>query len=214
MNCNVAICVPSSGICQAFFTQSLANLVNECKGKSLNDIGPVQFILIMQQGSVIHQNRETLVDNAIKANADYILFLDDDMAFHHDAFWSALGRRQPVVVTNYPQRQFPIKFTCLEKDGVTQIQTTEKSTGIQSIGFAGFGFALIHTSVFTDLPKPWFLPKYSHTQNLYTTEDYPFYEKVHQSGHSVFLDHDASKLLAHCGQHLYRWNQQGETNAA
>jgi len=35
-------------------------------------------------------NREALVDGALKAEVDYILFIDDDMAIHPDAFISLL----------------------------------------------------------------------------------------------------------------------------
>ena len=61
--------------------------------------------------------------------------------------------------------------------------------------------------MFKDIPQPWFLPEFLPETSDYTTEDNPCYRKIREAGHQVYLDQDASKLVAHHGSAAWTWNQ-------
>lgn len=206
-NIRVVVGVPTSGRVMAQFAHSLAGLIARTAGgvKSRPD-EVVELELATQESSVIHANRESLVDGAIKRNATHVLFLDDDMAFDAGVLDVLLGRRVPIAAVNYPMKKFPIEFVAVGLDG-RRVVTNDDAKGLQDVQYTGFGVALIETRVFLDTPKPWFLPEYVPDLNVYTTEDNPFYRRARAAGFKCLIDHDASKLVAHVGHFAFSWNQ-------
>jgi len=204
----VMIAVPSSGHVKAWFAHSLAGLTAQFASiKSRPDAAGHELTMGLQVTSVIHANREKLVTEALKAEATHVLFIDDDMAFDPRVLDVLLSRRHPIVCCNYPKKGFPITFTAIRPDGKAAIQTTKDSVGLEEALYTGFGMALIETRVFKAVPKPWFLPKYFPDIDTYSTEDLPFFEKATAAGFTVYVDHDASKLIGHVGEWTFRWDQ-------
>jgi len=204
----LGICIPTSGMCRTWFTYSLANLVARVGSLRFPPtIKSFELSLFVQETSVIHANREKLVEEALGWGATHILFLDDDMAFDPPVLELLFSRHQPMVACNYPKRGFPITFTAVRADMQGTIVTTEHSTGLEEAYYTGFGVALIDAEVFKKMPQPWFMPLYVAEQKQYTTEDNPFCERLRAAGFKVFVDHDASKIVTHIGTHSYKWDQ-------
>ncbi len=204
----IAVCVPTAGTVSAFFAHSLAALM--AYGNSLRqrpETEAIELTLLLQETSVIHANREKLVEQALEWGATHILFLDDDMVFRADVLSIMLGRRHAMVACNYPKRGWPITFTAIKPSGNAAIITHKESTGLEEAAYTGFGVSLIAAEVFRKTPKPWFLPLYLGESNTYTTEDNPFCIRIREQGFKVYVDHDASKLVGHRGMHTYEWNQ-------
>lgn len=204
----VAICVPTAGTVKAWFAHSLAGLM--AYGQALAqrpDSESIALTLFMQETSVIHSNRETLVKQALEWKATHVMFLDDDMVFDPRVLTIMLGRRHPMVACNYPKRGWPITFTAVRPDGCGTIVTTEQSSGLEEASYTGFGVSLIEARVFEQTPRPWFLPLYLADADIYTTEDNPFCDRIRKAGFATLVDHDASKLVGHCGAHTYDWRQ-------
>lgn len=203
----LAVLVLSSGHCKTFFAQSLAQLFQYSKLMRLRpDASGMQRKQFVQVGSVIHANRERLVCLALDWGATHVLFADDDMCFNPKAVEILLGRKQAFVACNYPRRVLPISFTAVGPDMKMEMVTNNASEGLEEAGYTGFGLSLIDTDVFRAIPQPWFLPKWLEDQKQYTTEDWPFCEKVREAGYKVLVDHDASKLVGHVGDHLFDWS--------
>lgn len=204
----IAVCVPTAGTVPAQFCYSLSVLTSYGQSlRSLPDAQSIALSLMMQTSSVIHANREALVLEAQRWNATHVLFLDDDMCFKPEVLSILLGRRHAMVACNYPKRGWPISFTAIRPDGNGAIVTRPDSTGLEEAAYTGFGVSLIEMKVFAKTPRPWFLPLYLADCESYTTEDNPFCERIKAQGFKVYVDHDASKLVSHVGQHQYDWSQ-------
>ena len=124
------------------------------------------------------------------------------------------GRRSRAVRTN----QSPGNRRIRPRSGWLQvtnerIPTLPESTGLQDIGFCGFGFCLIERAVFDALPQPWF-PQHWHPESrTHTTEDVAFFLNARTAGFIPMIDHDASKHIVHVGSYRYRWDECLEINS-
>jgi hypothetical protein len=204
----IAVLILSSGLCKTFFAQSLGQLFQYRHWtRSRPDVSSMVRKQFVQVGSVIHANREVLVDRALEWGATHVLFIDDDMAFNPKAVEIMLGRKQAFVACNYPRRVMPIKFTACALDMKTPMVTSEAQEGLEEAGYTGFGLSLIEADVIRAIPKPRFLPRWLEDLQSYTTEDWPFCEKVRAAGYKVLVDHDASKYVGHIGEYLFEWAQ-------
>ena len=205
----VAICIPTAGTVSAWFAHSLVGMTMSAQAQlsARRDAAAIYMTCFVVESSVIHMNRENLVHEAQKWSATHVLFLDDDMVFDPRVLAILLGRRQPFVACNYPRRGWPVTFTAVKLGGGGYVITDKGATGLEEADYTGFGVSLIEMQVFEKTPRPWFLPEYIPELKAYTTEDNPFCRRVREAGFPVFVDHDASKLVAHRGVHSFSWEQ-------
>jgi hypothetical protein len=208
----LVIAVPTAGSCRMGFAYSLAGMISKVAADGVQTrpdaVLSVQMDIV--ESSVIHTNREQLAARAVAAGMTHLMFLDDDMIWEPQILEILLGRRQPVVCTNYLIKTDPASkadFVAVGLGG-KRIDTTEKSTGLVSIAYSGFGVSLFDIEVFKRTPQPWFLPKFIPESSSYTTEDNPFYERVRAAGFEVYLDQDASKLVSHLGSKAWNWREK------
>lgn len=196
----LAIITPTAGMVRFEYAFGLADLVGKFTIYRPED----ELFYMLQPSSVIHMNREVAVYKAVnQLEADYVLFIDDDMAFNYEAVDIMLKRNKDIVLVNYPKRQFPISYTTCYKDFTTEVVTYPEDTGLEEIGAGGFGFSLISSKVFKALDVPYFCPVWNREHMMYTTEDIPFYVQAITKGFQVWVDHDASKHISHCGHMMY-----------
>jgi glycosyltransferase involved in cell wall biosynthesis len=158
----------------------------------------VEWNLIIKEGSLLSQNREHAVMDALNTGSDYVLFLDDDMYFTPAVLERLLSWDVPIVGANYPYRELPLKWTA-------QIPTVEKSSGLEEVKHMGFGVCLINSVVFRNIPQPWFEQKYNPETKRYIGEDVGFFRKCAEYGYLIFVDHDASKDVGHIGNYTYSY---------
>ena len=119
-----------------------------------------------------------------------------------------LGRRQPIVVTNYLIKTEdwctnPL-FVAVDLND-KRVPLTDQSTGLQPVAYSGFGASVIDVDVFRKIERPMFMPEYNRETGKYTTEDNPFFKRAREAGYPVYVDHDASKLVRHIGQSVWNW---------
>lgn len=208
----VQILTPSTGLSRMEYTYSLAKLIMYfCKNKLLPECDRQMIDFHSIEGSGISANRERLVVDALNTECTHILFIDEDMGFNPNALHILASRRQRIVGCNYPMRGPTNEFTALSLDKKTRIFTREKSTGIEPVFYTGFGFCLIERSVFEIMKQPWFPFGYNIEGKYYTTEDAVFSTLLHtQTDIPWYVDHDASKLISHVGNHKFVWNEVSE----
>jgi hypothetical protein len=204
----IAICIPSAGYCPIFFAQSLAETMM-CSQvlRSRSEASGLDIRLFVRQSSNIPNNREALVDMAMKWGCTHVLFIDDDMVFNPNLLELVLSRRLPYVACNYPKRQTPFEFTATKLDKSGPMPTLKTSGGLEEAWYTGFGFCMIERQVFEKIPKPWFLPYFDEAQQQISSEDNPFCQRVREAGFKVLVDHNASKHLGHFGHHIYNWKE-------
>lgn len=204
---HVLIGVPSSGFVRAGFSYSLATLVAASQAMPKAIPGEEFAIgLAFMEGSVIHSNREKLGQALLDdPQLTHLLFIDDDMKFQPAALMCLLSRRHPIVTTNYVMKQKRREFLAVGLDG-KRLPTTKESAGLEAISYSGFGFSLFARKVFEVVPQPWFAPEWIPEAKQYTTEDNPFYRKCREAGFTVWLDHEASRMIEHIGTTTFTWN--------
>lgn len=197
------------------FAYSLCGLTSYIAAKGLpsRPESAVTLSLDVVESSVIHTNREQIVSRAIASEATHLLFLDHDMVFEPQIIDVLFSRRHGIVVTNYVTKEASPHFVAVSLAD-QRVPTAKESTGLAPIAYSGFGVSLFETQVFKKTPQPWFLPRFIQETNSYTTEDNPCFERLRASGHTVYLDHDASKLISgHVGLKAWAWGDfKGKEN--
>jgi hypothetical protein len=203
------IAIPTAGTVKMGFAYSLAGLIGYLAAHAVpsRPEAAVEVQMDVVESSVIHTNREKLVRRAIDSGQTHLMFIDDDMVFEPNIVDVMLGRRQPVVCTNYLIKTDACDSFVAVGLNDKRVNTLEKSTGLKPIAYSGFGVSVFEIEVFKNTPQPWFLPKFIPEDNGYTTEDNPFYERVRNAGYKVFLDQDASKLVSHLGGSSWNWRE-------
>jgi hypothetical protein len=205
---DLVVAVPTAGTVPMGFAHSLAALmafVCQYAIRTMPEITQVMISMDIAQSSNWITNREQLVHRALEAGRTHLMFLDDDMKFEPQVLEIMLGRRQPIVVTNYLMKTPEPEFMAVDLNG-RRVLTTEASSGIQPVDFAGFGVSVFDMNVFKAVTAPRFQPFYDPETVTYSTEDAPFFRKAREAGFQTYLDHDASKLLGHVGQHTWSWS--------
>lgn len=197
----LVVCVPSAGHPTLGFAYSLAKCFLTVHDPR-HGLAAWQIALIFGDGSVIHDNRERLVDQALAMQATHVLFLDDDMTFPPEAVVSLLKRDIPFVACNYIRRKPPHIGVASRADLTGTVVTTPDSTGLEAAHGTGFGMALIAREVFAAVPKPWFMPMWEAATVMYHSEDVMFCRRAQAAGFQLYIDQDASRLLGHCSEQV------------
>lgn len=210
MDFNLKILTPTTGLCKAGYTFSLANLVmyimqnppfpKESGSRRLG-INPIE-------GSGISANREQMVADALKTDVTHFLFIDDDMGFSPVTLHILAAKRLSIVGCNYKKRVKGEGFTALSVDRKSRIITNRKTKGVERCHYTGFGFCLIKREVFEKVPRPWFLMGYNTKAHQYTTEDAALARQLKGTRIKWYVDHDASKYVIHIGHYHYSWKDK------
>ncbi len=194
----IAIAIPSRDMVHAKFAFDLANLVGHFKGGQINIMHSV--------GTLICDQRVDLATMALSAGADYILWLDTDMRFPKDALDRLLAHGKDIVGCNYSTRMLPPQPTAtnFKGSGFEPVVTLPENTGLEEVGYMGFGCVLTKADVFKRMEAPWFHLGYSTVNHKFIGEDVYFCRKAHDIGIPVLIDHDLSKEIKHIGCFEYR----------
>lgn len=206
----IGVAIPTAGMVPIAFASSLAGMVAHFAANKVMTVPEAKITLgihVLQSSNWI-TNREKLARMAIEAEETHLMFLDDDMSFDPRVLDVLLGRRQAIVTTNYLIKTEPAKdFVAVALDGQRRIPTTSESVGIEPVAYSGFGVSLIEVDVFKKTPQPWFQCDFNAATSEYTTEDNPFFRRAREAGFTVYVDHDASKMVAHIGSKTWNWSE-------
>ncbi len=208
----LTVAIPTSGMVPISFMHSMLELMGHVttNGISSRKGESIAIGTCIEQGSVIHVNREKLLKHAMDADQTHIMFLDDDMTFDPGILNLMLGRRKSVVLTNYRIKKDEPVFVAVGLDG-RRVVTDESSAGLERVAFSGFGVSLLELKTLDEVAQPWFCPTFDPRQTDqpsggYTIEDQAFFDRVRAAGVEVWLDHDASKMVGHVGRKTWAWN--------
>lgn len=181
------IAVPSMDFVAAGFAASLAMLRKE--GDTL-----VSFIC----GSLIYDARNKLAAQAVKLEADYILWLDSDMTFDPDTLqrlFKTLEDNDADVVSGLYFRRAapytPVAFSEVRIDPETNESTHKDYTGalegVHEVEGIGFGCVLMKTDVLFDI-----FGKFGNAFDPigHFGEDLSFCWRARETGHKILLDCD------------------------
>ena len=145
---HVAICLPSVGTHESETALSLAAMTIINRSQGLNQS------LLGQQQAGIADSRNTLVRNALEVGADYLFWVDSDMAFDPNGMMRLLQHDKDIAGATYPRRVPPYIINGRPMKG--DIFEEE----LQDMEFMPFGFMLVKADVFRKVPEPWFTEAY------------------------------------------------------
>ena len=169
----VAVGWVDGGTTRGEWAESLAKLVAyETHRKSL------ESIIRVRSGPQMEEGRNQLVEQFLKTGADWLLSIDTDMVFDHDAC------ERLLVTANYVDApmvgglcfginrefgQFPTMYRTI--DGMPHVLFGELE-GVVSVDATGAAFTLTHRTLFEDhrrdSPHPWF-----HRREVEATDTHP-----------------------------------------
>jgi len=182
---NIVIAIPHTGTLPTDVAMSLLHM----------QTGPYRIQFAPLKSSILFISREYLVQSALNAEADYILFLDSDQIIPEDLIirMGAWMDRGADILTTLIFRKDPPYQPCVFASSVElesgQISLQYCDIANQDltkpfyVANCGLGCAMIRKEVFQKMPQPWFLPV------PYTGEDIAFLHKATQKyGFKIICD--------------------------
>lgn len=198
---SVSILVPTRDTVYSHFSYSLTNLM-----KTSTQMG-IDVHLFFNASTILINQREQLVDQAIKINSEWMLWLDSDMVFPSTTLLRLLSHNQNIVACNYMKRSNPMKSVAF-----TDIQDWEswvplkKQDELLTVEAIGMGCVLMKTSIFSQLRKPYFEYTYDNTTKDWVGEDFTLFRKFNHLGYEVKVDTNLSNEIYHIGSYAFGKN--------
>lgn len=195
---SVAILVPSRDTVYSHFAYSLSNLI-----KDTTQMG-VETHLFFDASTILINQRESLVEQAIEIGAEWTLWLDSDMMFPPTALLRLLGHNQDIVGCNYIKRAYPFKSVAYTDttDWESWIPITY-SDELLTAEAVGMGCVLIKTELFKQLQKPYFQYTYQEKTKDWGGEDFTLFKKFNKLGYKLKIDMNLSNEIYHIGTFAY-----------
>jgi hypothetical protein len=194
----LAILVPTRDMVHAHFAYSLAQLV-----KTTSELG-IDTYLYFDSSTILLNQREKLIDEAIKMEADYVLWLDSDMMFPSNVVLKLLAHNKDIVACNYMKRSLPMKtvaYTDLNDwDSWVPMEPQEELVKVKGIGM---GCILMKTEVFRKLEKPYFEFRFKEDTKDWFGEDFILQDKIQKVGYEILVDTMLSMEIKHVGIYAF-----------
>lgn len=169
------------------FVQSLMNL------RYPSDID-VAFTMIFGYQLPFARNR--IVQEALKAESTYVLFIDADMEFPQDMLLKLLEHKVPMVNALAFRRtkpHYPCIFSWNEQEGCYETMVYTK--GLLEVDATGMAAHLIHTDVFKAMKQPWY-----YYRDHQFSSDLTFCENARKLGYKILIDTDLK--IGHIGEEI------------
>lgn len=211
MNPSVFIGIPSGSEWKADFGMSLAGLV-AAAARPLKGGGFIERLQLWNtKGSILSRSRTTLVKKALELECSHLLFVDSDMTFPNWMLHQLLSHDKAIIGANCVVKSTPSAPTA-RMQGETpagDLVFSHDNHGIQKVWRVGTGVMLIKTSVFHDIPAPWFDITWNEQTQDYTGEDWNFCAKAQEAGIPIWVDHELSKHIGHVGSYEFTHQDVG-----
>ena len=202
----VAICIPARGQMEVTTAFDLTIMSAYMAAQKKMDLS-----VYTSQGTLIFDQRNSLVRTAVEEKCDYILFIDADMRFPKNTLERLLSHNKDIIGVNATTRMMPPKPTArniqINEDGsVDWLEVfSNKEKGIGKVDAIGCGVMLIKTSCLKDIPQPYFYFEQLLKGKL-LGEDIYFCIKAKDAGIDTWVDHDLSMEIGHVGSYTYGWD--------
>jgi len=156
--------------------------------------------VVFDASTILLNQRERLAQEAINMGADYMLWLDSDMAFPSTTALRLIAHKQPIVAANYMKRSSPLKtvaYTSLvDWDSWLPLESQDELEEVEGVGM---GCMLMETRLLKDINKPWFAFTYKEDTEDWMGEDFYFQKKLRGAGYKIMIDMNLSRQIRHIG---------------
>jgi hypothetical protein len=194
----LAILVPTRDMVHSHFAYSLTQLV-----KTTSESG-IDVYLYFDSSTILLNQREKLVEEAIKLQSDYVLWLDSDMMFPSNVILRLLAHNKDIVACNYMKRSLPMKPVAYldlnDWDSWVPLEPQEELVKVQGVGM---GCMLMKTEVFKKLEKPYFEFRYKEDTQDWFGEDFILQDKLIKLGYDINIDTLLSMDIKHMGIYAF-----------
>lgn len=196
---SVAVCVPARDMVHTVFAFGLAELTKYNTQKGIKT--SVHF----NMGTLVVNQRETLVQQALDVGATHIMWIDSDMGFPKDTVERLLAHNKSIVAGNYSTRRKPFKTVAYKRilDWRSYLVHDNESKELVEVEGIGMGCMLERTDVYKVLPKPWFALEYQAKSDDHMGEDMYHCRSLKTAGYTVYVDPVISTKLQHIGSFAY-----------
>lgn len=202
MSYRLAILLPCRDILHTSFAYDLARLTAYWSARHVPKGGSLH--LFTSQGTLIADQRQNLILEALNVEADYVLWLDTDMRFPKDIVDRLHARNLDVVAANYSTRRMPCKPVAFGDEFCkTHVYTNEDSASVEEVYAIGMGAMLEKADVYKRLALPFFSIGYSRVSQDFYGEDVFHCHRLREAGVKIYVDHDVSKEVRHIGTFEY-----------
>jgi hypothetical protein len=190
----LAVLVPCRDMIHTAFAQCIGELIK------LNTQNNIDTHVVYDASTILLTQRERLALEAKNIGAEYMLWLDSDMAFPATTALRLLAHKQPVVAANYVRRQPPYKGVAYEKIGDWQNPLPyEPQDGLVEVEGIGMGCMLVKTSILDEITRPYFEFGWTPESNDWLGEDMHFCQKITSAGYKIYVDTLLSMETRHMG---------------
>lgn len=194
---SVSILVPVNDMVHSHFTYSLTNLM-----KLTTQMG-VETHLFFDASTILINQREHLIEQALEVNTDYVLWLDSDMMFPPSTLLRLLNHDMDLVGCNYMKRAYPFKTTAFTDTTDWENWIPIQYGDLQDAEAVGLGCCLMKTKIFKKLQKPYFEYTYQEKTQDWGGEDFTLFKKLKKEGFDLKIDMNLSNEIYHIGTFAY-----------
>lgn len=198
---SVSILVPTRDTVYSHFSYSLSNLM-----KLSVQMG-IDVHLFFNASTILINQREQLIDQAIQIKSEWVLWLDSDMMFPPTTLLRLLAHNQNIVACNYMKRSHPFKSVAFmdttDWESWVPLQKQDELLTVEAIGM---GCVLMKTYLFNQLQKPYFEYTYDNSTMGWIGEDFTLFKKFNNLGYEVRVDTNLSNEIYHIGTYAYGKN--------
>lgn len=195
---SVSILVPTRDMVYSHFSYSLGNLM-----KTTTQMG-ITVHLFFDASTILINQRERLIEQAIEVKSEWVLWLDSDMMFPSTTLLRLLSHNQDIVACNYMKRSHPFKsVTFMDTNDWESWVPIQSEDELLTAEATGMGCLLMRTSVFQKLNKPYFEYSYEQKTKDWIGEDFTLFKKLNGIGHQLKIDMNLSKEIYHIGTFAY-----------
>lgn len=198
---SVSILVPTRDTVYSHFSYSLGNLI-----KTTTLMG-IEVHLFFDASTILINQRENLINQAIEVKSEWALWLDSDMMFPPTTLLRMLAHNQDIVACNYMKRSYPFKSVAFmdtnDWESWVPLQSEDELLTVEAIGM---GCVLMRTSVFEKLNRPYFEYTYQPKTKDWEGEDFTLFKKLNGVGIQLKVDTNLSNEIYHIGTFAYGKN--------
>jgi hypothetical protein len=198
----LAICVPCKDMMHSVFSHNLHSLIHYNWQKG------IETRVFYNMGTLVVNQRASLVKQAQEWAATHILWLDSDMSFPFYTAYKLLSHKEAIVAGNYPTRVLPYKTVAYATQGdwesyLRHGPEQEPRKELISVDGIGMGCILTDIRVFESIGKPWFNIAYDTRTDDYLGEDMDFCMRATKAGFKIWVDDVLSRQVSHLGTYAY-----------
>ena len=148
--------------------------------------------IIIQQGALVHLNRELIVIEAKKRECSHLLFVDSDMVFSFAVLERLLLADKDIVAGLFHYKRSPKEAVCKPNKEIPD--------KLFKCDWVGTGCILIRMEVFEKIKRPWFFFEPPNKEGG-IGEDIWFCRKAKEAGYNIWIEPEAP--VGHLGLKIY-----------